>query len=335
MENGHDIAAVLTTDGTLAPWWDTYMSKKTPTSEILKVLWKMTGDAVTLSIKEGAGKHNLLASKIQDFDQNEYIGENSPDAFILKLRRYQEANINRAYMLVGPPGCGKTTFCFKLAKKLGGKILVITPALLEDESLQHQDLVDMVKTFKPNVLLFEDIDRVSKDRLLLSLIDFIRQESPLTLLLATANEPESIVPALKRPGRLGPPILFKAPDPNWRKSVLKLYCEKIGVSRDLGHLAEFMDHPHFTHDYLKDVCEQALVEDDAYLQKYIEGTIAGMPEMDLEEDEEIEEDEEEVTKPKKRKSKSKARKPKKATTKKVDALLKEFGISLEEFKLTK
>lgn len=280
----HQIAVVKDRDGKLKPWWSAYVSEDLSYSFMAEMLWKDFGTAITLTFrKDEYDMERLTAAPIEGFEDNEYIGPNSPEEFIEKFKRYRAAGIRRACLAVGPPGTGKTTFCYKLAKLLGGKILVITPDLLENQRLPRQDIVELVTTFRPNVLAFEDVDRVTNDGLLLSLMDNTRQANPDTLQISTANDPNAIVPALKRPGRLGVRVNFPAPAPEWRKKVIQLYADKVGVERDLTHLAQHMDHEKFTHDYIKEVCEQAVVEGDDALIEYIKQTITEFGEEKKEE----------------------------------------------------
>lgn len=238
-----------------------FVSKELEEKELAAILWKNLGNALTLTV----GENGIDIQEISDFATNEYIGSQDIQNFVDKVIKYRKAGIQRAYLLKGVPGCGKTTFSFKCAKMLGGKILVITPDVLGQRGMQYNVLVGLIASLNPDVLLFEDIDRVSNNKILLSVIDFIRQQKLDMLMLATANDESNIVDALRRPGRLGFEIKFESPTEEWTKKVIELYCKKLGVQRDITHLSEKMQHELFSHDYIKEICEQALVEDDDVL----------------------------------------------------------------------
>lgn len=191
----------------------------------------------------------------------------TPQDFANKIRKFQSKGISRSYLVVGPPGSGKTTMCQRVADCLmedSGRFLVITTTILKSASYVDK-ITDAVSSFRPTVLLLEDIDRVGSDgEHLLTMIDQIRKRNPDMLLISTANHPKKIPDAMKRPGRLGTRLRMGAPGLEWREKVIKGYCERYGA-RDITHLAPYMDHPRFTHDYIRDVCENAIVEDDEEL----------------------------------------------------------------------
>lgn len=269
-----DELAVAVQSGALAPWWDAYVSSPDTLPRLNEELWKNLGNTIALSVKKNVVDSDVLtAVPIMAIDGIEYLGENDPKEFAAKVNSYKEAKISRAYLLVGPPGTGKTTFCYKLAEEVGGRILFITPDVLSKNNIPHKDIIDLTGTFKPNVLVLEDLDRVEDTGLLLSLVDFIRKRSPLTTLISTANNRDDLVEALLRPGRLGTEVSFEAPDEGWRKKIISSYTKKFGVKRDITHLAAIMEHPRFTQDFIREVCEQALLEDDAGLEIYIRETI--------------------------------------------------------------
>ena len=265
------IAVVLNKDGQLQGFWPAFIDKHLTTSSIAAMLWESLGNYITLTFRRDKFGYELLtAATIVCPEELPYIGPNDPAVLTQRFKRYHTAGISRAVLAVGPPGTGKTTFGFRCAQELGGRMMVITPELLENQNLPRQDIVDIVGAFKPAVLMFEDVDRVKNDGLLLSLMDYVRRGNRETLMISTANDHQNIVDALKRPGRLGPRLEFPSPDLKLRQQLIRLYSEKIGIDRDISDLAEVMEHPKFSHDYVRDVCEQALIESNDELRTYIE-----------------------------------------------------------------
>ena len=63
-----------------------------------------------------------------------------------------------------------------------------------------------------------------------------------------------------------------------RKKLIELYCSTYGC-RDIMSLASKMDHPAFTHDYVKDICEHSLIFDDKELEEFLDKTISYLKEQ--------------------------------------------------------
>ncbi len=282
--DGYKIIVIVDSSGNIQPWWGAYADAGFAVGSLSNHLWASYGNAITMGIQKEENGERLTVSAIKDFSRNEYVGPNEPKEFVATFHKYKEKRIDRAYLLYGPPGSGKTTFSFKCAEELGGKILVVTPDLLENEDVPKREILSLVATLKPSVLLFEDVDRVESDGLMLSMMDNMRQESPDTLMLSTANDLDAIIDALKRPGRLGADLEFPAPDREWCEIVIQLYCDKFGCKEDLKHLAEMMQHKLFTHDYIRETIFQHLVEGEEVAKKYITRTIER---LGIEEEEEL------------------------------------------------
>ncbi len=125
----------------------------------------------------------------------------------------------RGYLFHGPPGTGKSSFCVALASRLGFGLSIVT---LSDKKLTDVLLAKMLShTRRRSLLLLEDIDclfnqdRSSKDAAegvtlsgLLNTLDGAQAQTG-RLLVMTTNYPESLDPALMRPGRADVRIDFK------------------------------------------------------------------------------------------------------------------------------
>lgn len=270
----HKVMVVVNQDGSLNYWWGAWASEGFSAAAMSKYLWDHYGDAVTLTVKKEDDTEQLAVTKTEDFSStNKYIGPISAEEFVAAFKKYRKNGLTRAYLFYGPPGSGKTTLSFHIARVLGGRVMVVTPDILNTDNLPKTEVIDLVSSFSPNVLLFEDVDRVHNDEFLLSMMDNIRSRSPDTMMISTANDLSEIIGALKRPGRLGVDVEFPAPDEEWRAQVIKLYADAAGIKKDLSHLSEKMDHEFFTHDYIRETVSQYAIEGEEKAIAYIERTI--------------------------------------------------------------
>eukprot|EP00035_Acanthoeca_spectabilis_P012932 m.235222 g.235222 ORF g.235222 m.235222 type:complete len:892 (+) comp15760_c0_seq2:2970-5645(+) len=127
---------------------------------------------------------------------------------------YEEVGIpyRRGYLLYGPPGCGKTSFCQALAGALKQDVCMLT---LSDPSLNDSELAENLREAPSNsIIMLEDVDAVFADREaqglakrsgvtfsgLLNAIDGVASQEG-RLFFMTTNHPEKLDPALVRPGR--------------------------------------------------------------------------------------------------------------------------------------
>lgn len=262
-----EIIVAISKEGLLVPWWPAFVSAGYSAEVAAQSLWVKFGDAVVLTVAEMEyGRKELTAAPIKGYEDLDLVCSHDPEAFVRGFREYRKAGISKAFVLVGPPGTGKTSFTFRCGQLLGGKLMQITPELLINTELPKQEILDIVTAFNPSVLLLDDVDLVTNGDLMLSLMDRLRRVNRGVLIISTVNEPQKVLPALRRPGRLGRRVEFLSPNQNQRVELIKYYCAKFGIDRDLTGFAAEMEHAKFSHDYLRDFCEQALVDSDDVLR---------------------------------------------------------------------
>ena len=144
--------------------------------------------------------------------------------FLSSKRWYDDMGIpyRRGYLLHGPPGCGKTSFCQALAGVLGLDIVLFS---LTSTNLDDSNLATHIRSApKQSIILLEDVDAVFshkddgtrrmvvKSRVtfsaLLNAIDGIAAQEG-RLMIMTTNHIDRLDPALKRPGRCDLRIMFE------------------------------------------------------------------------------------------------------------------------------
>ena len=168
--------------------------------------------------------------------------------------QYQEigASMPKGVLLVGPPGTGKTM----LAKAVAGEANVPFFSMSGSEFVEMfvgmgaskvRDLFKQAKEKAPCIVFIDEIDAIGKKRdgqiggndereqtlnQLLTEMDGFEGNTGVIILAAT-NRPESLDPALTRPGRFDRRVPVELPDLKGREEILKVPAKKIKVAEDV------------------------------------------------------------------------------------------------------
>ena len=168
--------------------------------------------------------------------------------------KYQEigASMPKGVLLVGPPGTGKTM----LAKAVAGEANVPFFSMSGSEFVEMfvgmgaskvRDLFKQAKEKAPCIVFIDEIDAIGKKRdgqiggndereqtlnQLLTEMDGFEGNTGVIILAAT-NRPESLDPALTRPGRFDRRVPVERPDLKGREEILKVHAKKIKVAEDV------------------------------------------------------------------------------------------------------
>ncbi|MDD5944462.1 MAG: ATP-dependent zinc metalloprotease FtsH [Clostridia bacterium] len=170
--------------------------------------------------------------------------------------KYSEigANLPKGALLVGPPGTGKTL----LAKAVAGEADVPFFSISGSEFVQMfvgmgaakvRDLFKQAKEKAPCIVFIDEIDTIGKKRdgqiggndereqtlnQLLTEMDGFNGNNGVVILAAT-NRPESLDPALLRPGRFDRRIPVELPDLQGRIDILKVHGAKVKMSGNIDY----------------------------------------------------------------------------------------------------
>ena len=171
--------------------------------------------------------------------------------------RYKEigASMPKGILLVGPPGTGKTL----LAKAVAGESNVPFFSMSGSESVEMfvgmgaskvRDLFKQAKEKAPCIVFIDEIDAIGKKRdgqfagndereqtlnQLLTEMDGFEGNNGVIILAAT-NRPESLDPALTRPGRFDRRVPVELPDLKGREDILKVHAKKVKTDGHIDYL---------------------------------------------------------------------------------------------------
>ena len=216
------------------------------------------------SMMFGAGKSNakIYVQSSQGIRFADVAGEDEAKENLQEIvnylhdpSKYQEigASMPKGILLVGPPGTGKTM----LAKAVAGESQVPFFSISGSEFVEMfvgmgaskvRDLFSQAKEKAPCIVFIDEIDAIGQKRSggqyggndereqtlnqLLTEMDGFDDNSGVIILAAT-NRPESLDPALTRPGRFDRRVPVELPDLKGREEILKVHARKIKLAENV------------------------------------------------------------------------------------------------------
>jgi cell division protease FtsH len=227
----------------------------------LIMLFRRAGGAGSaLTFGRSRGKMHAQEDLDITFDQVAGIDEAVEELreiveFLKSPAKYQAlgGRIPRGVLLVGPPGTGKTL----LAKAIAGEAGVPFYSLSGSDFVEMfvgvgaarvRDMFGQAAARSPAIIFIDELDALGKVRgsglpgghdereqtlnaLLVEMDGFSSDQS--VIVLAATNRPETLDPALMRPGRFDRHVLVDRPDVKGREAILKVHIGKIKVDDDV------------------------------------------------------------------------------------------------------
>ncbi len=192
-------------------------------------------------------------------------------------------------LLYGPPGCGKTLIAKVLASESEANMYSINgPEIMNkyygETEARLRDIFKEAKDKAPSIIFIDEIDAIAPKReeaygdvekrvvaQLLALMDGLTERGNVIVLGAT-NRPESVDPALRRPGRFDREVEISVPNEDGRLEVLQIYTRGMPIDEKID-LRELASELHgYTGADIKSLCREAAIK---AIRRYL-------PEIDLE-----------------------------------------------------
>jgi cell division protease FtsH len=177
--------------------------------------------------------------------------------FLKYPQRYLEigARIPKGVLLVGPPGTGKTLLAKAVAGEAGVPFFSISGSEFVElfvgaGAARVRDLFEEAKKKAPCIIFIDELDAIGKSRAsggfiggndereqtlnqLLTEMDGFSAAGASVIVLAATNRPETLDPALLRPGRFDRQVLVDRPDLSGRLKILEIYARKVKLGPDV------------------------------------------------------------------------------------------------------
>ena len=192
-------------------------------------------------------------------------------------------------LLYGPPGCGKTLIAKVLASESEANMFSINgPEIMNkyygETEAKLRDIFKEAKDNSPSIIFIDEIDAIAPKReeaygdvekrvvaQLLALMDGLTDRGNVIVLGAT-NRPDSVDPALRRPGRFDREFEISVPNEDGRLEILFIHTRGMPLSEDI-ELKDLASELHgYTGADIKSLCREAALKS---IRRYL-------PEIDLE-----------------------------------------------------
>ena len=223
---------------------------------------KMGGGSNSLMFNLGKSNAKVYVKSAEGIKFDDVAGEDEAKENLQEVVNYLHdpskykdigASMPKGILLVGPPGTGKTM----LAKAVAGEANVPFFSMSGSEFVEMfvgmgaskvRDLFNQAKEKAPCIVFIDEIDAIGQKRSggqyggndereqtlnqLLTEMDGFEGNNGVIILAAT-NRPESLDPALTRPGRFDRRVPVELPDLEGREEILKVHARKIKVAEDV------------------------------------------------------------------------------------------------------
>merc|ERR1719326_2243773 len=183
----------------------------------------------------------------------------------------------KGVLLYGPPGTGKTLLARALASNINGTFLKVVASAIVDKYIGEssriiREMFGYAKDHQPCVIFMDEIDAIGGSRFsegtsadreiqrtlmeLLNQLDGFESLGQVKMIMAT-NRPDTLDPALLRPGRLDRKIEIPLPNEASRIDILKIHASNIAKQGEMDFEAVCKLAEGFNGADLRNVCTEA------------------------------------------------------------------------------
>lgn len=234
---------------------------------IFFIFRRMTGAGAAMSFSRSRGKIFAQEDLGITFDDVAGIDEAKEElreivGFLRSPQKYQAlgGRIPRGVLLVGPPGTGKTLLAKAVAGEAGVPFFSLSGSDFVElyvgvGAARVRDMFSQAGAKSPSIIFIDELDALGKVRgsgapgghderdqtlnaLLVEMDGFSSDQS--VIVMGATNRPETLDPALLRPGRFDRHVLVDRPDVLGREAILKVHMKKIKTADDVDvkHVAK-------------------------------------------------------------------------------------------------
>ena len=226
-----------------------------------KLMDKASGGGASMMFNMGKSNAKIYVKSSDGIKFDDVAGEDEAKENLAEIvdylhnpKKYEEigASMPKGVLLVGPPGTGKTM----LAKAVAGEADVPFFSMSGSEFVEMfvgmgaskvRDLFSQAKEKAPCIVFFDEIDAIGQKRdgriggndereqtlnQLLTEMDGFGGNTGVIILAAT-NRPETLDPALTRPGRFDRRVPVELPDLKGREAILRVHAKKVKIAQNV------------------------------------------------------------------------------------------------------
>ena len=192
-------------------------------------------------------------------------------------------------LLYGPPGCGKTLLAKVIASESDANMYSINgPEIMNkyygETEAKLRDIFKEAKDNSPSIIFIDEIDAIAPKReeaygdvekrvvgQLLALMDGLNERGNV-IVLGASNRPDSVDPALRRPGRFDREMEISVPNADGRLEILQIHTRGMPLATDIDLKNLGNDLHGYTGADIKSLCRESAIK---AIRRYL-------PEIDLE-----------------------------------------------------
>jgi len=198
---------------------------------------------------------------------------------LLHPERYVTLGIEppKGVLLYGPPGTGKTLAARAVANQTGACFIRVIGSELVQKYIGEgarmvRELFTMAKAKQPCIIFFDEVDAIGGARFddgaggdnevqrtmleIINQLDGFDNRGNIKVIMAT-NRPDTLDPALTRPGRIDRKVEFQLPDLDGRTAILKIHASVMNVEQGIRYELLSRLCPNSTGADLRSVCTEA------------------------------------------------------------------------------